>query len=103
MWNMPSVPTLKHGVSPSAWELSPLLAASHAGLPPALVIGAECDAVRDDGEAYAAKLADAGVSATCVRYQGMLHTFYSMRGLVDAAATAQYQVANFLRAAVDNG
>ncbi|CAG2157518.1 Carboxylesterase NlhH [Cupriavidus yeoncheonensis] len=93
---------LRHGVLPSAWKLSPLLAASHAGLPPALVISAECDAVRDDGEAYAARLAEAGVPATCVRYQGMLHTFYSMRGLIDAAATAQQQVAGFLRAATDN-
>jgi len=94
---------LGHGVSPSAWKLSPLLAESHAGLPPALVITAECDAVRDDGEAYAARLADAGVPATCVRYQGMLHTFYNMRGLVDAAAVAQQQVASMLRGAVDNG
>lgn len=93
---------LNHGVPPSVWKLSPLLADSHAGLPPALVITAECDAVRDDGEAYAEKLADAGVPATCVRYQGMLHTFYSMRGLVDAAAVAQHQVASMLRSAVDN-
>ncbi|WP_244222995.1 alpha/beta hydrolase [Cupriavidus lacunae] len=93
---------LNHGVSPSAWKLSPLLADSHAGLPPALVITAECDAVRDDGEAYAAKLAEAGVSATCVRYNGMLHTFYSMRGMLDSAAVAQRQVASMLRAAVNN-
>lgn len=93
---------LNHGVSATSWRLSPLLADSHADLPPALVISAECDAVRDDGEAYAAKLADAGVPATCVRYQGMLHTFYSMRGLVDAAAVAQQQVASMLRAAISN-
>ncbi|MDM0058487.1 alpha-hydroxy-acid oxidizing protein [Variovorax fucosicus] len=37
--------------------------------------------VRDDGEAYAARLAEAGVSATCVRYAGMLHTFFGMRDL----------------------
>ena len=91
---------LDHGVAPSDWRLSPLLAPSHAGLPPALVLTAECDAVRDDGEAYAAKLAQAGVPATCVRYLGMLHTFYSMRGAVPAAALAQRQVADFLREAV---
>ncbi|WP_241021491.1 alpha/beta hydrolase [Burkholderia sp. Ac-20353] len=91
---------LNHGVSPSTWKLSPLLADSHADLPPALVITAECDAVRDDGEAYAVKLADAGVPTTCVRYQGMLHTFYSMRGQVDAAAVAQQQVAGMLRSAI---
>ncbi|WP_241754827.1 alpha/beta hydrolase [Cupriavidus basilensis] len=91
---------LDHGVPPSEWKLSPLLATSHAGLPPALVVTAECDAVRDDGEAYAMKLAEAGVPTTCVRYQGMLHTFYSMRGKLDAAAVAQRQVADMLRNAI---
>jgi acetyl esterase len=91
---------LDHGVAPTDWRLSPLLAPSHAGLPPALVLTAECDAVRDDGEAYAARLAQEGVPATCVRYQGMLHTFYSMRGTVPAAALAQQQVSAFLRDAV---
>nr|WP_315591724.1 alpha/beta hydrolase [uncultured Cupriavidus sp.] len=91
---------LDYGVPPSTWKLSPLLASTHTDLPPALVITAECDAVRDDGEAYAAKLAEAGVSATCVRYQGMLHTFYSMRGRLDAAALAQRQVADMLRGAI---
>ena len=57
-------------------------------------------AVRDDGEAYAAKLAEAGVPVTCVRYMGVLHTFYSMRGTVPGAALAQRQVADALRAAV---
>lgn len=84
------------------WRLSPLLAASHANLPPALVITAECDVVRDDGEAYAEKLAQAGVRATCVRYQGMLHTFFGMRSQVDAAAIAQRQVAAALRDAVQD-
>jgi len=94
---------LGHGVSPADWRLSPLLAQSHAGLPPALIVTAECDAVRDDGEAYARKLAEAGVSVTCVRYIGMLHTFYSMRGVLDAAALAQRQVADMLSAAVSVG
>lgn len=91
---------LDHGVAPNDWRLSPLLAPSHAGLPPALVLTAECDGMRDDGEAYAAKLAEAGVDATCVRYQGMLHTFYSMRGQVAAAGLAQRQVADMFRSAV---
>ena len=91
---------LGHGVEPNDWRLSPLLAPSHAGVPPALVLTAECDAVRDDGEAYAVKLAEAGVDATCVRYQGMVHTFYSMRGQVAAAAMAHRQVADMLRSAM---
>jgi acetyl esterase len=91
---------IDHGVTPSTWTLSPFLADHHAGLPPAIVITAECDALRDDGEAYARKLAEAGVPVTCVRYLGMLHTFYGMRGQVDAAALAQRQIADMLRTAV---
>jgi acetyl esterase len=91
---------LQHGVSPTDWHLSPLLAPSHAGLPPALVISAECDAIRDDGESYASKLSEAGVPTTCVRYMGMLHTFYGMRGSLDAATLAQRQVADMLRVAL---
>jgi acetyl esterase len=91
---------LDHGVPPTDWRLSPLLAPSHADLPPALVISAECDAIRDDGEAYAAKLSEAGVPATCVRYMGMLHTFYGMRGTLDAAALAQRHVSDMLSAAI---
>ena len=91
---------LDHGVAPTDWRVSPLLAPSHADLPPALVISAECDAIRDDGEAYAAKLSEAGVPAICVRYMGMLHTFYGMQGTLDAAVLAQRQVADMLRAAI---
>jgi acetyl esterase/lipase len=91
---------LDHGASPDDWRLSPLLAPDHASLPPALVQTAECDAVRDDGEAYAAKLAQAGVPVSCVRYMGVLHTFFSMRGALHCAAVAQRQVADALRATV---
>jgi acetyl esterase len=91
---------LDHGVSPTDWRLSPLLAPNHAGLPRALVISAECDAIRDDGELYAAKLSEAGVPASCIRYMGMLHTFYGMRGTLEAASLAQRQVADMLRAAI---
>jgi acetyl esterase len=94
---------LDHGVAPTDWRLSPLLAPSHADLPPALVISAECDAIRDDGEAYASKLSDAGVPTTCVRYMGMLHTFYGMRGMLGAAALAQRQVSEMLGAAIRKG
>jgi len=82
------------------WRVSPLLANSHAGLPPALIISAECDGTRDDSDAYTQVLLNSGVPAMHVRYAGMLHTFFGMRGLIDEAAEAQRQVSAAMRAAV---
>ena len=60
------------------WRASPALAASHAGLPPALVITAECDPLADDGAAYAEKLRAAGVPARHRQFDGMVHGFVTM-------------------------
>jgi acetyl esterase len=55
-------------------------------LPDALVIVAENDVLRDEGEAYARKLSDAGVRVTCVRYNGTLHDFVLLNVLSDTPA-----------------
>lgn len=86
---------------------SPLRATTDqlTGLPPALVITAEADVLRDEGEAYANKLRQAGVPVTAVRYQGIIHDFVMLNALRDthAAEAAINQATATLRTALHQG
>jgi acetyl esterase len=83
---------------------SPLRAADEqlAGLPPALLIVDEADVLRDEGEAYAARLRAAGVAVTTVRYDGITHDFMMLNPLSQTCATraAVSQAVSMLRAAL---
>jgi len=79
-------------------RVSPLHASSHVGLPPALIVTAEYDPLRDQGEAYGEKLRADGVPVEVRRYQGMIHAFLGMP--VDRAKTALQEIATALRTAL---
>jgi acetyl esterase len=86
------------GADGSQPEASPLRALDLAGVAPALVQTAEHDPLLSEGEAYAARLAEAGVPVTLTRYEGMIHGFIRMPALVAEADFALAEVASAVAA-----
>ena len=76
---------------------SPLRAAVLAGLPPATVITAEFDPLRDEGEAYARRLESAGIESRLTRYDGVFHGFFGMGAAIDKANLAMDEACAQLR------
>jgi acetyl esterase len=79
-------------------RLSPLLAKDFSGLPPALVLTAGFDPLRDEGRAYADRLIDAGVKTTYVNYPGTIHGFFSLTRFLKQGLRANDEAAAVLAA-----
>jgi acetyl esterase len=81
-------------------RVSPLHASDLSGMPPALVVTAGCDLLRDEGKAYADKLAAAGVPVEYRCFNGTIHAFVSFAGAIPAGQDALRFVADRLRTAL---
>jgi acetyl esterase len=88
---------LGDAIDPKDPMVSPLFAGTLEGLPKALVITAEFDPLRDEGEAYARRLAEAGVEVEAVRYDGQIHGFFGMATMLDDAKAAVAKAAATLK------
>ncbi|HEY3795367.1 MAG TPA: alpha/beta hydrolase [Bradyrhizobium sp.] len=80
------------------WRASPALARTLAGLPPAYVLTAGADPLRDEGNEYAARLKDAGVAVTTKTYPGQFHGFFTMGKLLQQANVAASEIGLWLKA-----
>jgi acetyl esterase len=80
------------------WKASPLRAQTLAGLPPAYVLTAGADPLRDEGDEYAARLKEAGVPVTYKHFPGQFHGFFTMGKLLQQANVAASDIATWLKA-----
>jgi acetyl esterase len=89
-------------IEPTDPRVSPLHAPADAlaGLPPTLVVTAEYDPLRDEGEAYAENLRAAGVDATATRYDGVIHGFFAMPDVIPEGKAAIDEACAALRASL---
>ncbi len=82
-------------------RVSPLFELDLAGLPRTLIVTAECDPLRDEGEAYAQNLRSAGVEVDARRYRGMIHGFFQMTGALESSQQLHRELGDWVRDAAD--
>ena len=80
------------------WRASPARATTLVGLPPAYVLTAGADPLRDEGDEYAARLKEAGVAVTYRHFPGQFHGFFTMGKLLQQANVAASEIGAWLRA-----
>jgi acetyl esterase len=92
---------LPPGVDRRAPRVSPLFDAGLGDVPATLVVTAECDPLRDDGERYAEGLRQAGVAVELRRYAGMIHGFFQMTGALEGSRRLHRELGDWMREAAD--
>lgn len=88
---------LAPGTDPRHPDVSPLLREDVGGMPPALVVAAECDVLRDEGRAYAERLRQAGCPVDYRHYAGVIHGFFAMPDIIPEGRRAIAEAAAALR------
>jgi acetyl esterase/lipase len=91
---------LPAGMDAADPRISPLRAQNLAGLPPTIVHTAECDPLRDEGEAYYSRLEHSGGALSYTCHPGMIHLFYGLGGVIPYARIAIEKFGNEIRAAL---
>jgi len=91
---------LPSGVDRRAPRVSPLFDEGLSDVPATLIVTAECDPLRDDGEYYAKALQKAGVAVELRRYQGMIHGFFQMTRALEGARRLHRELGEWMREAV---
>jgi len=94
---------LPEGTAAADPDVSPLRRTDLAGLPPALIVAAECDVLRDEGAAYARRLEEAGCEADYRLYDGVIHGFMALAGAIPEGGVAIHETGAWLRARVGGG
>ena len=89
---------LRNAADGEDWRASPARLKTLAGLPPAYVLTAGADPLRDEGEEYAKRLEQAGVAVTYRTFPGQFHGFFTMGKLLDQANVAARDIGAWLRA-----
>jgi len=92
---------LPPGVDRRAPRVSPLFDRGLGGVPATLIVTAECDPLRDDGERHAEGLRQAGVTVELRRYRGMIHGFFQMTGALEASRRLHRELGDWMRQAAD--